>query len=181
MKRGVVVISKESWSDTRWARKQWLAYFLAEHHDIDCVQYFNRHRSWWRGEAKDVSGSKGKVTVQQEDLWFPGERWALCRDLNRQHIARTILGGLDDKHEWLALFYHPWDAAMIPRLSRRSLVMFDWTEDWTSFHDMRIFHEAQRQAVCQSDCVLTVSESLYNLAVEWRRSDQHVLLSPNAT
>ena len=95
----MVVISKEAWSDTRWARKQWLAYYLAQHQDIDCVHYFNRHRSWWRGESKDIRGSNGKVTVQQESLWLPGEQWALCRDLNRQQIARNICRALDDKHE----------------------------------------------------------------------------------
>jgi len=176
-----LIVSKESWSDKRWARKQWLPYFLAQHPLVDRVVYVNRPRAWWRREVSDVAGGRGKLQLRQAALMFPGERWAWVRRFNRAHIARQLLMEMAPEHRWVVLFYHPWDAVMISCLKKRGKLVFDWTEDWADFHALLSMHGAQQQAVCEADAVLTVTEELHRLAAHWRGSSQGIFFLPNAT
>jgi len=176
-----LIVSKESWSDKRWARKQWLPYYLAQRSEVEQLVYFNRHYAWWRKETPDIAGSTGKVTVRQAHLMFPGERCTWVRRFNRVRIARRLLSAMDAGKQWIVILYHPWDAPMIPILSRRAMVIFDWTEDWADYHDMPNMRESQKRAVCSADGVMVVSETLRDQAIGWRGSDKCVFFVPNAT
>ncbi len=178
---GLLVISKEAWSDVRWARKQWLPYYLAQHNEIDRVIYADRHRAWWRRENSQKQLHEGNIEIRQEMLLLPFERWATIRAFNRRRIASHLANDMDSQHDWVTLIYHPYDVPMMRALAEKSVVVFDWTEDWAVFHQDSLLANLQRQAILQADAVFTVTESLYDKAVEWRGSDAHVFLIPNAT
>lgn len=178
---GFLFVSKESWSDVRWARKQWLAYYLAQRNEVGRVVYVDRHRSWWRREAETPSRQEGKVRVVQYGLDFPFERWSVFRSWNRRIIASKIAPELVKTFRWIAIFYHPYDVDLIKALPKDVFTIFDWTEDWAVFHQDRTLAHLQREAVISSSMVLTVTEELRRRAVDWRGSEIAVHLLPNAT
>ncbi|RMG41202.1 MAG: hypothetical protein D6732_02730, partial [Methanobacteriota archaeon] len=178
---GFLFVSKESWSDVRWARKQWLAYYLAQRNEVGSVVYVDRHRSWWRREAETPSRQEGKVRVAQYGLNFPFERWSVFRSWNRRIIASKIDPELVETFRWIAIFYHPYDVDLIKALPKDVFTIFDWTEDWAVFHQDRTLAHLQREAVISSSMVLTVTEELRRRAVDWRGSEIAVHLLPNAT
>lgn len=181
--RGLLVLSKESWSDVRWARKQWLPYWLARTGEFSKIIYVNRHRAWWQGETADTALAPHDdvpVTLQQFNLLLPGESCARIRDLNRRRIGYRLAAMLDPGLDWLCLYYHPYDLATVQQLTGRASVVFDWTEDWAEFHGDTALAVLQRDAVVSASAVLVVSETLQRQA-EGIRADGRVFLLPNAT
>jgi len=175
----LLVISKEAWGDIRWARKQWLPYYLAE--SMSPVVYLDRHAAWWRGETAHAAYRAGSIEVLQHRLLLPFERMPAVRSLNRRLIASHLAPMQDDRHRWFCLYYHPYDLPLVQRLSGRSTIIFDWTEDWAIFHDDDDIGAMQRAAVMEADIVLTVTERLRDRAVAWRGGDKGVFHIPNAT
>jgi glycosyltransferase involved in cell wall biosynthesis len=178
---GLFVVSKEAWGDTRWARKQWLPYFLSQGGAIDRVLYLDRHCAWWRREVPHAPLHTENIEVRQESLLLPLERCSRVRSWNRRRIASRVLPLLDPRHAWVSLFYHPFDVSMMRLLAGRSKVVFDWTEDWAVFHNDASMARLQRRAVEEADIVLTVTSVLREKAVSWRGNDAGVYHVPNAT
>lgn len=179
--QGLLVVSKESWGDTRWARKQWLPYYLAQFNEFGKVLYLDRHSAWWRRESRHTPVSHQKIEVIQERLIFPFERNQGIRRWNRKRIAKRLVAMLDEQLAWCTIFYHPFDVAMMEALSQRSKVIFDWTEDWAVFHDNAEISKLQAKSVKESDAVITVTHQLYERAVAIRGSSNQVYHIPNAT
>ena len=178
---GFLFISKESWTDTRWARKQWLPFYLAKRDEVDRIIYVDRHRAWWRSDVRTKSVQQGKITVCQYNLSLPFERSALVRSWNRRFIAKAINAELDPSLCWIAIFYHPYDVDLIKFLPEHVVTVFDWTEDWAVFHKDRELTRLQYEAVTSSAMVLTVTEELRCRAIDWRNDEATVHLLANAT
>jgi len=180
-KYNFLIVSKEAWGDTRWARKQWLPYALSKREDVNKVLYLDRHAAWWRGEKSHGLEQHGKVHVIQKALCVPLERVACVRDFNRKRVANGISSLLHGRGNWVSIFYHPYDFAMVSVLQQKTKVVFDWTEDWAVFHANDEMKALQEKCVKHADIVLTVTQALYKRAVAWRGSDAHVYHVPNAT
>ncbi|MDQ6959168.1 MAG: glycosyltransferase [Mariprofundaceae bacterium] len=179
--RGLVVLSKESWSDTRWARKQWLPYWLAMMGGVRQVVYVNRHRAWWRGEkAEQDNRGCEHIDVKQFGLMLPLERCPWVRAWNRRRIGKRIASLLDDQLDWRCLFYHPYDFQTAREIAGQATIVFDWTEDWADFHADAALAKLQIEAIAGADAVITVTETLQERA-RAIRGDEQVFLLPNAT
>ncbi len=178
---GLLIVSKESWGDIRWARKQWLPYYLSRQDDFKRTIYMDRHSAWWRGESAHPPGCHQKVEVVQERLTFPFERNPGVRRWNRERIAKRMTTMLDEELMWSTIYYHPFDVVMMPHLAKRSEVIFDWTEDWAVFHDDTEISELQIRSVREADAVITVTQQLYERAVTIRGGRESVFHVPNAT
>lgn len=165
----------------RWARKQWLPFYLAKRDEVDRIIYVDRHRAWWRSDVRTKSVQQGKITVCQYNLRLPFERSALVRSWNRRLIAKAINVELDTSLRWIAIFYHPYDVDLIKFLPEHVVTVFDWTEDWAVFHKDRELARLQYEAVTSSAMVLTVTEGLRRRAIDWRNDEATVHLLVNAT
>ena len=179
--QGLLVVSKESWDDTRWARKQWLPYYLSQLNGLEKVIYLDRHSAWWRGECAHPPAHHQKIEVVQEYLTFPFERHQKIRQWNRERITKRIVAKLDQKLRWSTIYYHPFDVPMMQPLGERSKVIFDWTEDWSVFHAETNISELQIKAVKSADAVITVTRQLYERAAVIRGGSDRLYHIPNAT
>jgi len=177
----LLVVSKEAWGDTRWARKQWLPYFLAQQKDIKDVVYVDRAAAWWRGDLAHQDEVVDGIQVVQLNLPFPLEHSTWVRRLNRKVMANKLLSRLETDPHWVTLYYHPYDVDMMKTLGKQSKIVFDWTEDWADFHHDEAMAKLQRRCVEEADMVLTVTQTLYQRAVSWRGSEESVVCVPNAT
>jgi len=178
---GLLVVSKESWGDTRWARKQWLPFYLAQLSDFKKILYLDRHSVWWRGESAHAPVYHQKTEVIQENLILPFERNRQVRQWNRKRIANRLVNMLDDQLVWSTIYYHPFDLPMMQTLKKRSKVIFDWTEDWAVFHDDSEISALQIESVKNADAVITVTRQLRERAVAIRGNDTNVFHVPNAS
>ncbi|MCF7821136.1 MAG: glycosyltransferase [Mariprofundaceae bacterium] len=178
---GLLVVSKEAWEDRRWARKQWLPYYLSQRKEFDRIVYLDRHCGWWRGESPHPALYKRNIEIRQERLLLPLERCSLVRSWNRKWIASRLTPLLGEDRVWAILFYHPFDMEMMEALKQKSKIIFDWTEDWATFHDDPSLEKLQRKSVEGADVVLTVTSLLRDRAIAWRGSDSGVFHVPNAT
>jgi len=176
-----MIISKESWTDTRRARKQWLPFYMAKRPQVGKIIYVDRHRAWWRSNTATKAVEEGVISVRQETLVLPLERCPAVRALNRRLIARQLKPLLDPSLHWVVIYYHPYDVDLVKYLSPDAFTVFDWTEDWAVFHGDEEMAALQREAVMSSDMVLTVTETLRQQTLAWGKpaSQAHTLL--NAT
>jgi len=176
-----MVISKESWTDTRWARKQWLPFYMAKRKQVGKIIYVDRHRAWWRSQTETKKVEEGVISVRQESLVIPFERMPFIRALNRRIISWRLKPLLDPSLKWVVIYYHPYDVDLVKGLSGKAFTVFDWTEDWAVFHGDDEMKALQQEAVMSSDMVLTVTESLRKKTLAWGKpaSQAHTLL--NAT
>lgn len=177
----LLVVSKEAWGDTRWARKQWLPYFLAQQEVINKVVYVDRPSAWWRGQSAHQDETANNINVVQKSLVFPLEKLPFVRGINRKIIARKLLSIYTTDLPWVSMYYHPYDVDMMGILAEKSHIVFDWTEDWADFHDDEYMVELQGRCVKEANIVFTVTQTLYQRAVDLRGSDESVFYVPNAT
>lgn len=179
-KPSFLVFSKEMWAKPRRARKQLLFEALLREALADEVFYLDPPRPFWHAPSPRQAMPAG-MRGWQASLIVPGERFPSVRAINRWLIARMLAKRLERSKSWCSVLYHPWDVDLIPHLKRYGPVLYDWTEDWSVFHDNQQMRVAQEQCIRSATAVLAVTERLADRAEAIRGSGDDVLLLPNAT
>jgi glycosyltransferase involved in cell wall biosynthesis len=173
-------LSKEYWDSPRRARKHLLFEALKRHPYVEDIFYVNPHYHRWRSHPKKER-AETDIPVFQGKFLFPGERFRWVRAINRYWAYRRLKKEIQYRILWHTVFYDPWDAPLAGRLKKNGPVLFDWTDDWKTYYDVRSIGSAQRSAVKTASAVITVTESLRDRAAQIRASDNDIFLLPNAT
>jgi len=179
-KPSFLVLSKEKWNQPRRARKQLLPEALLNNGSVEEILYVDPPRHLWQQANVQGSMPKGMMSWQGKFL-LPGERFSWVRKINRWYMSRELQARMAHREQWYTLFYHPWDVDLIGHLKKIGPVLFDWTEDWSEFHQNEEMRLAQEQCIRSATAVLTVTEDLAQKASSLRGSSRDVLLLPNAT
>ena len=175
-----LVVSKEPWSKPRRARKQLLYEALLQENLAEEVLYLDPPRHRWEPPHL-FEAMPDNMNGWHPMFFLPGERYRWLRRFNRWAIARKVKMRIDIEKRWCSIIYHPWDVDLIGHLKKNGPVLFDWTEDWSVFHQNEDMRLAQEQCIRSATAVLTVTEDLAQKASSLRGSSRDVLLLPNAT
>ena len=175
-----VCIAKEDWANPRRARKQLLFEALLKHDEVNNVLYVDPASKIWHPRSETIASTQN-VKVWRGNHVLPGERLSWIRSINRTLLYYKLNKHLKDKHSWCSFLYNPADIALMKYLTKHGPVIYDWTEDWSAYHNNQKLGFYQNLAIKKASCVITVTKSLESRAKELRGESNKVLLLPNAT
>jgi glycosyltransferase involved in cell wall biosynthesis len=142
--------------------------------------YVDAHRHRWQTPSNTYCADP-KVSVIQEALLLPGERFSGIRSINRWYIFRKLCRRLSRKLRWNIIFYNPMDFALVKKLQQFGTIIFDWTEDWADYYQNKYLSDHQMKAILIANKVITVTEELAERAKQLCRGKKEVLFLPNAS
>ena len=173
-------IAKESLFNARKARKQLLFEALRCRPMVERVLYVEPHKRIWQRQATR-SGKALGFRVRQCNLVLPGERFSTVRAINRWFVYRQLCHELKSRWRWCFFFYHPYDAGLMTYMNRHGSVIFDWTEDWSAYYGDERLLRHQNAALKNASAVITVSDTLGDMARKICGPQKQILILPNAT
>lgn len=173
-------LAKEDWANHRRARKQLLFEALLKYSKVKEVLYIDPPNKSAKLGSYSTSHS-ARLKIWKNKNLLPGERFAWIRSINRTVIYCKLYKHLRNKHPWCSFFYNPLDIALMKYLSKHGPVIYDWTEDWSTYYNNPKLGFYQNLAIKKASCVITVTKSLQSRAKKLKGESSKILLLPNAT